>query len=1166
MSLPELSSADLSAINGILTLALSPDPSQRTPAERAITTHLTHHPAPFILALTTLLTSSPDESIRSLSSVLLRTKLTAGEPLLFDTLPPPLQSLLRSTLLHALLSEPTRAVKLLIADAVSELASVLLYKAEYPECVPFLARLLREGDAAHIVLALTIVGKLTDTLDTLLEHLPVLSPLLASSLSHPSVDVQVAAVHALCKLLAILEDDRQRKEHARAFTPILSILLNLLRERRDDDALKVVGSLVEVVGEADGDGLLMKSVMDRYALLMMIVACTGTPVMSTLTTSFSASALSPFTSLLPSAASTSATAYSDDLRHLAMEWTVSFAEDQPRLVRRSKTFITAALLSAFALLLSVDDVAVQEWAQQTSDDEEDSFDVGLVASDRLAEAIKGAKLTPVLLPFFHTLLASSSWQYQHAGLRLLASTAAVLPFEEIPIPTVMSSLSSPHPRVRYAAVECLGQLADDFRPHLQEQYHQQAFTQLLPSLMAGEWPRLQSHACIAFFNLCVDLEEAIMARYAPQLLDVLLALLTSAVKMVQEQVLATIAAIATAAPSLFTTYYPRVVPLIKHVIVEARGKDHAMLRARAMESLTMIGMSMKRDLFRADAIHLMHIFLAIMSSGGGGGEGGEEEKGRMGLAVDDVSEQFMLQAWTRICTVLGEEFTPMLERLLPVIFASAGQRVDVVLREEGGGEGEEGRRDEFASSLEDKSNAMSMLVSFCHDLTVGFFPYVQQTAAITIPLLAYPLSSDIRSYAITLMPLLVTSAVAAYKAQRCDLAYVKALMSAVVAGVLDRFKAEEETELLDALVRSLKECVVAVRDVGIARECLDGDGLGVVCDALLRMLESSRLRIAAREKRMEEEEEDEEGMDEDSMVTMEAAIYEEDALHITIADCIGTLIQSHQAAFLPTFHRLTPELLSLLQPSASLNSKRVSVFLFDDLIEYGGLTEVAAVDRLFAAFLPHLLTYVALYPAAASSSSSSGATASRQDASLRQACAYGLGVCAAAHPTAFAPFVDRTVSSLLTVIDDLPARLTADSNSSSSDVDNSVSALGKIAVMTVDGAQPYARLLSQWLFALPIRDDEEEGHAVYAQLVRLIEQHHARLFVDDRHALQVLYVLSSVVGSAFVDEEVNAKIVAILGVMKRDMGMHGDAREVKGRLKGMTVEQRQKVVDVLEAM
>ena len=248
--------------------------------------------------------------------------------------------------------------------------------------------MVERGYAQQAELALTVLSRLTDTLDTLLAHLPLLSPLLASSLSHPSTAVQTAAIHCLCKLLGILEDERQRKEHSKAFAPILSVLLRLVLSRQEEEAVKVLTSLVELLGEGDGNGLLMKPVMDKFAMLTTIVIVAGTPVIASLPDAFPPALLSPFAALLsspaaaaassssptaasppsPSALSSPSSLFGADLRHLCMEFLVSLSEDQPRLVRRSKSFITASLLSAFALLLDVDATPLPVWAQQTDDE------------------------------------------------------------------------------------------------------------------------------------------------------------------------------------------------------------------------------------------------------------------------------------------------------------------------------------------------------------------------------------------------------------------------------------------------------------------------------------------------------------------------------------------------------------------------------------------------------------------------------------------------------------------------------------------------------------------------------------------------------------------------------------------------------------------------------
>ena len=1183
-ALPELSASDLSSVHSLLSAALSKHNGERQSAERSIDSHLSHHPAAFILSLLHLLASSPADNVRSLAAIVLRRELTRGEPLLYDQLPEHLQPAVKSALLASLLREPSSHVRNLLGDAIAELAGCLLYKGEWAELLPFTCDMARNGRDEQVVLALSILGKLSRTVDNVEQHVADIAAVLSTCIVHSSVDVQCAAVDTVCKLLSQLELPEQRKALSKAFPAILALLVRLVQAGDEQRAIKVIGSLLELLAKGEGEGELMKASMDRFAVLMSVTVCAATPVFHLLTSSLPSAAVSSLSGFVSSLSSCSSP-LSAELRHMSMEWLVSFCEDQPRLVRRSKSFITATLLSAFSLLLSATHTPLQQWAAAaaTEEDEgEDSVGFGLMTVDRLAEAVQGAKLGPILLPLYHSMSSpSSSWEYQHAAIQLVTQAAEVLPFEDLPIPSILAFLSSSHPRVRYAAVECVGQLALDFKPHLQEQSHEQCFSALLPCLTSVDWPRVQCMTAIAYYNLCVDLEESILDLYAASLLDVLLSLLSHSVRPVQEQVLQTVGAVATASPNVFGSYYQRVMALLQHVIVEAKGKELAMLRARAMEAATMIGQSVSREQFRPDAIELTRLFLQLMQQ--------EGEAGEMGLAADDVSEQFLLQAWTRIASVMGEEFSPMLERLLPALFKAAAQHVDGVLRLEGADEGEaadEERMIAFEQSLEDKTNALRMLNAFAMDLPAGMFPFVEQCTGIVLPLLSYYLSLDIRSYAITLLPLLLKSALTAYKSGRCDVPYVRSLLSAIVTALLDRFKTEDSTELKEQLVSALRECVEDAKELGIARDTIDAAGLSVVGEALIRMLEVSRLHIEAIEAKMEAEEDDEDGMDEESMMTMEAAIAKEDSLHYVIADCVGTLIKSHGRLFRPTFERLRDEILSVLVGKAGEKSKCVSVYLFDDMLEFGEMDDKADVDALLALFMPHIIDAVAPFApprpvqssavssTASSSSSSSAASSppSRQSAPLRQACAYGLGTCASRHPASFLPYLDQAVHALLAAIESREGRLAEsedDERVAVSDLDNCISALGKVAVMeALSSSGRRAPLLHAWLFALPLRDDFEEGSSVYGQLVELVERHDTSLLGDEAAVLQVLYVLSTAVNTHFVGgeaSELNQRVIAILNEMKRH-GYGGSGSGQKSKLHGMSSEQRQKVQQVLEAI
>jgi hypothetical protein len=100
--------------------------------------------------------------------------------------------------------------------------------------------------------------------------------------------------------------------------------------------------------------------------------------------------------------------------------------------------------------------------------------------------------------------------------------------------------------------------------------------------------------------------------------------------------------------------------MLKHVIVHSRGKAQSKLRSKAMEACTVIGDAVGKDVFHKDAHELMKILLDIM-----------QENNHKSSSDDDTSEQFLLQAWARICNVLEKEFIPYLPSIIQGVFLTA---------------------------------------------------------------------------------------------------------------------------------------------------------------------------------------------------------------------------------------------------------------------------------------------------------------------------------------------------------------------------------------------------------------------------------------------------------------------------------------------------------------
>jgi hypothetical protein len=88
------------------------------------------------------------------------------------------------------------------------------------------------------------------------------------------------------------------------------------------------------------------------------------------------------------------------------------------------------------------------------------------ALDRLACALGGKSVLPPAFQFIPSMLASYDWRIRHAGLMAIAAigegTSKVMQNELGKVVDLVTPMfRDTHPRVRYAACQCVGQLCTD---------------------------------------------------------------------------------------------------------------------------------------------------------------------------------------------------------------------------------------------------------------------------------------------------------------------------------------------------------------------------------------------------------------------------------------------------------------------------------------------------------------------------------------------------------------------------------------------------------------------------------------------------------------------------------------------------------------------------------
>jgi hypothetical protein len=179
---------------------------------------------------------------------------------------------------------------------------------------------------------------------------------------------------------------------------------------------------------------------------------------------------------------------------------------------------------------------------------------------------------------------------------------------------------------------------------------------LMPALVGRfEDPsqRVQAHAAAALINFCEDISADDLAPYLNGLLQALFSRLRDGNRMVQEQVITAIAMVADSSKDQFLQFYDHFVPVLLHFVTTLTTKDDRFFRGRCMEALTLIGSAVP-ERFAVDAKALMNLLLELY-------------KADHATEADDPFRSYVLSAWSRICSVLKEEFVPYLPIVLPVV-------------------------------------------------------------------------------------------------------------------------------------------------------------------------------------------------------------------------------------------------------------------------------------------------------------------------------------------------------------------------------------------------------------------------------------------------------------------------------------------------------------------
>jgi len=1090
--LTALVQGDGAAMESLLKALSSIDNNQRNHAEE-ILEKLKAHPDACVSQLIRSLRSSPELQSRGLAAVLLRKVLTRSDKSLWPTITPQLKETVKSELLNCIKEEPMRSISHKVCDTIAELGAGILEDQGWDQLLPTLFNMCvpqtNPADEARLMeSALLIFAELARyVIDVLTPHLAAIHGVLKTALAHPSIDVRGAAVAATSVLIQETQDASMRDGFQDTVPLLLAAIGQALNQGEEQAAQDATELFIEIAEEHPR--FFKKQLNNVLDAFIQIAQGEG---------------------------------LEEATRSLAAELLITLCEAReraPGMMRKVPQFLERFFTVVMGFLLDIEDEAAWHTAEDEKDEEEgegDLFHSGQDCLDRLALSLGGKTLVPLAGAVLPPFLTDADWKKRHAALICLAQIAEgcvkVMKQEEVMkqlVAMCLQGASDSHVKVRWASCQALGQLCTDLGPEFQETGHAAILPALMQLMEDVQNPRVQAHACAALVNFAENCEDQdVVAPYLDNIISRLIALLQQGKKNVQEGALTALASIADCSQEYFEKYYNAVMPLLKTILQQASNPTHRLLRGKAIECLSLIGLAVGKDKFANDAYEVMTFMQAVTSAG---------------LDADDPLISYFQQAAGRICKVLEADFLPYLPIVMPSLLASAGAKPDITVRnlgeddeedlegEENGEEEEDdvetfllgGKRVSLKTSiLDEKATACSMVCLFAADLKEGFFPYVEEVVKIMVPLLKFMFNEDIRAAAAQCIPeLLNSSKLAARKSMGPDEQYVRNMAGYLWKPLLEALKVEPDPYVVTEMLVSLDELLeYAEGPAYLPVEAIVEEYFEALKEQLVDY-DSRKEERMARTKTEDFDEEEAEALQEEHEA-------EEEILN-NIATCVSTAMRLYGDAAMPALeeHIFQPAS-QLLDPKRFPEERRVALCIMDDVLEHSPAGTVKFAGNI----MPLLIGGLA-----------------DGDSNIRQCCVYGLGQAAEKRPDAFRPSAPAAVAGMLAMIQAPDAKGEDNINAT----ENAVSALGKVLEFQPDCVDPSAGTL--FITHLPLEEDEDEAKAAHKRLVKLVQQSDHRILGDNNANLpKIVSILVTVLGKGgdLVDDETQKQMVILLRQMQ----------------------------------
>lgn len=455
-------------------------------------------------------------------------------------------------------------------------------------------------------------------------------------------------------------------------------------------------------------------------------------------------------------------------RVAALEFMVTLAEGAPNMCRNEPDFTNKLVEACLILMIEIapeDDDGVV-WSNEADfsllEGLEHIYQAAKSFLDRLSLRLGAAAVLPCISEWMNHMVNSVGWRDRHAAVMALSTVTegcSSLMSSRIDriLNIIVPLVNDPHPRVQWAAINALGQMCIDLKGDLQLHYTHFIIPPIISKLDISCPARIQAHAGSAIVNYTKYTNKEALEPYLDPLLVCLYHLLQSPKKLVIEQAISALAAIADSAGKAFARYYDTMMPLFITFMKHDTDREYRFIKAKSIECTSLMVKAVGREKAQPEFEELVQLYCIIQDSA---------------TKNHDPFKEYIAQAWGRLCQVFERQLHPYVAEIMPTLIESAKRGKEIVMIEDA----EEKRffkkedgwdiylADEkltgiHTSLLEERAQVLNIMLLYATILPETVYPYIVKIGnEIIEPALKFFYTEGIRKASLRLIPSLIWSA------------------------------------------------------------------------------------------------------------------------------------------------------------------------------------------------------------------------------------------------------------------------------------------------------------------------------------------------------------------------------------------------------------------------